>query len=98
MGENHARRTSAGSSVSQPGTVGEEEGGEEAEKVSENGKRSIDERLQDLVGRHEALTQSVELLSADVRALLEAQREHERWLVLLTKIVARHDERLDAGE
>jgi hypothetical protein len=44
---------------------------------------TIDERLEKLVGRHEALAQSVELLAAstrDLRAVVEAQiaRERER--------------------
>jgi hypothetical protein len=73
--------------------------------MSANGKGNIDERLEKLVERHEALTQSVELLSADVAnlsadvaKLVKIHEEHERWLVLLTKIVARHDQQLDDGE
>jgi prefoldin subunit 5 len=63
-----------------------------------NGKGSIDERLEKLVERHEALTQSVEMLSADVAKLVKTQESHEQWLVMLTKIVARHDETLNDGE
>jgi hypothetical protein len=54
---------------------------------------TIDERLEALVGRHEALTQSVELLLADTRAHAEQRRidgEHVRALLQTTEL--RHAE------
>lgn len=38
---------------------------------------TIDERLEKLAGRHEALAQSVEMLTADVRELVSAQKRFE---------------------
>jgi hypothetical protein len=59
---------------------------------------TIDERLEKLVERHEALAQTVELLTQDVQAFLATQKQHEQWLLLLTKLLAKHDERLDSLE
>jgi hypothetical protein len=64
--------------------------------MAENGKkRSIDERL-------DALTQSVELLSSmhqdnekRMAELIKVHADYEKWLVLLTKLVSKHESRLD---
>jgi hypothetical protein len=64
--------------------------------MADNGKkRSIDERL-------DALAQSLELLSSlhqdnekRMAEMLKAHEAHEKWLVLLTKLVSKHESRLD---
>jgi hypothetical protein len=63
-------------------------------KRQQRRKKSIDERL-------EALATNLEVMSGMTKGLLEnthrlekLHEDHERWLVLLTKIVARHDEQL----
>ena len=38
---------------------------------------TIDERIEALTGRHEALTQSVELLTLDIRELRENATQHQ---------------------
>ena len=38
---------------------------------------TIDERLERLVERHEALTQTVELLTADIQAMQEMQKRQD---------------------
>ena len=44
---------------------------------------TIDERLDRLVERHEALTESLQLLKADAETLLAVTRSHERRLTRL---------------
>ena len=46
--------------------------------VRSEGALSIDERLEALTARHEALTQSVELLTIDMRELRSIHRDNER--------------------
>lgn len=66
---------------------------------------TIDERLEALVARHEALTQSVELLTHDVRGLQEtgqtllatAKQDGEN-IRALARIAELHDRRLTALE
>ena len=66
---------------------------------------NIDERLDKLTERHEALTQTVELLAADMRDVVAAQKENERILGQLMQGIARllfiaevHDKRLDGHD
>ena len=59
---------------------------------------NIDERLAALTARHEALTLTVEVMSGMMKDLLKAHEENEHWVVLLTKLVARHDQILDKGD
>jgi hypothetical protein len=67
---------------------------------------TIDERLEKLAERHEALAQSVEMLTADARELVSAQKRfeddmRERIAALLdnnnrlSTIIIAHDEPLD---
>ncbi len=63
---------------------------------------TIDERLERLVERHEALAQTVELMAAEQR---EAQRKNEERfaqmataMTQLIEVVRRHEERLDRLE
>ncbi len=62
---------------------------------------TIDERLEKLVGRHEALTelhealaQTVELLTIEVRSTAETAREVSRSILDLVMIVRSHELRL----
>ena len=66
---------------------------------------NIDERLDRLTERHEALTQTVELIAPDVRDVVAAQKENERRLGEIMQGIARlllvaevHDRRLDNHE
>ena len=66
---------------------------------------TIDERLDRLTERHEALAQSLELFTVDVRALhaaVEANTSHIRALTdamtKLTKVVTIHEERIQRLE
>lgn len=59
---------------------------------------TTDERLDKLVGRHEALTQSVELLSAHADATDRRIREVADIVSQLAQIVQRHERRLDRLE
>ena len=63
---------------------------------------SVDERLDRLTERHEALTQTVELLAGDMRDVVAAQKQNERLLGQLMEGIARllrvaevHDQRLE---
>ena len=63
---------------------------------------TIDERLEKLAERHEALAQTVELMAAEQREA--ARRTDERFAQLATamtqlvEVVRRHEERLDRLE
>jgi hypothetical protein len=52
---------------------------------------NIDERLT-------AITINMEVMSGMLKDLIKAHEDNERWMVLLTKLVAKHDEILDKGE
>ncbi len=67
---------------------------------------TTDERLGRLTERHEALTQTVELLTADVRDVVAAQKAAQKenqqrfgelaaFIRQLSEIALRHDNRLD---
>lgn len=59
---------------------------------------NVDERLEKLVERHEALTQSVEMLTADVRELKTLVNEIAEGTARLLHTVQIHDQRLDRLE
>ncbi|MGO9967524.1 MAG: hypothetical protein ACLPY2_09655 [Bryobacteraceae bacterium] len=59
---------------------------------------TIDERLEKLTGRHEALTQTVELVSRDIQALLVASRQDGENIRALTRIAEIHERRLSGLE
>jgi archaellum component FlaC len=63
---------------------------------------TIDERLERLTDRHEALTQTVELLAADHRQMAEENKQRDRRLSEIMEGIARllhvaeiHEHRLD---
>jgi hypothetical protein len=58
------------------------------------GDLTIDERLERLTGRHEALTQSLELLHQDVQSLLETSRQDGENIRALARIAGIHERRL----
>ena len=59
---------------------------------------TIDERLERLVGRHEALTQSVELLLVETRELRAAQDKDAENIRALARIAEIHERRLSTLE
>ena len=59
---------------------------------------TIDERLEKLVERHEALTQSVEILVIEGRETKALVREMVDGIRDLTTIVRSHEQRLDGLE
>ena len=52
---------------------------------------TIDDRLEALVGRHEALTQTVELLA---RMQLTTEREIQKWERLARMVATSHNKRI----
>jgi len=50
---------------------------------------NIDERLDRLVERHEALAESVQLLTRDVHSLAESVKTHEVYLTQIMEATAR---------
>ncbi|MFZ3211025.1 MAG: hypothetical protein WA188_05875 [Terriglobales bacterium] len=50
---------------------------------------NIDDRLDRLVERHEALAESVQLLTRDVHSLAESVQTHERYLSEIKECTAR---------
>jgi hypothetical protein len=59
---------------------------------------TIDERIQALVERHEALTMSLELLTADVHQLRDTARQDGDNIRALARIAEIHERRLSALE
>jgi hypothetical protein len=66
---------------------------------------TTDERLDRLTERHEALAESLQLLTADVQSLAQSVKEHDRILRGhadligdLVKIATAHERRLDRME
>jgi prefoldin subunit 5 len=59
---------------------------------------NIDERLEKLVERHEALTQSVEMLTADLRELKTLVNDIAESTARLLHVVQVHERRLDQLE
>lgn len=66
---------------------------------------NIDERLEKLVARHEALAQSVELLSAEnhslaqlVREVTENMKELESFAGVMSRMLLSHEDRLNRLE
>lgn len=59
---------------------------------------TIDERIERLVDRHEALTQSVELLTHDVDGLRETAKLDGENIRLLAHIAEIHERRITAIE
>jgi len=59
---------------------------------------SIDERLDRLTERHEALTQSLGLLHQDVQQVLEASRQDGENIRALARIAEIHERRLTSLE
>jgi prefoldin subunit 5 len=57
---------------------------------------TIDERLDRLVERHEALSQSLDLLTADVRELPRFSREQGERIERLAEMVKAHDGQITA--
>jgi hypothetical protein len=55
---------------------------------------TIDERLEKLTERHEALTQSVELLHRDVQGLFAVARQDGENIRALARIAEIHEKRL----
>jgi len=61
---------------------------------STNQNGNIDERIDRLVARHEALAQSLELLTADVRSLQSSVAGLQLSVNSLSETVGRHDQYL----
>jgi hypothetical protein len=59
---------------------------------------TIDERLEKLTERHEALTQSVELILMETSALKEVTTTISHTVMLLAQIVEKHENRIDRLE
>ena len=59
---------------------------------------NIDERIERLTERHEALTQSLELLAIDLRQLAETSKETGLQVRTLTEIVLGHQRRIARSE
>ena len=59
---------------------------------------TIDERLEKLVERHEALTQSVELMASTMNRLEKVSAENASSIGMLARAVLSHEERLDRME
>jgi prefoldin subunit 5 len=59
---------------------------------------TIDERLDRLTERHEALTQSAELITADIRNLTALMSQTDQFINQLAHIAAAHEQRIDRLE
>ena len=59
---------------------------------------TIDERLEKLTERHEALTQTVEMLTIDIRALATASEAQRISIEMLADVAHSHQQRLDRLE
>jgi prefoldin subunit 5 len=59
---------------------------------------TIDERLDRLTEHHEALTQSVELITADIRNLTALMSQTDQFINQLAHIAAAHEQRIDRLE
>ena len=59
---------------------------------------TIDERLDRLTERHEALTQSVELITVDIRNLTALMSQTDQFINQLAHIAAAHEQRIDRLE
>ena len=59
---------------------------------------TIDERLERLTDRHEALTMTVELISSDIDKLLEVTRRDGEHILALARIAEAHENRLERIE
>ena len=59
---------------------------------------NIDERLDRLTERHEALTQTVELITADIRNLTALMGQTDQFINQLAHIAAAHEQRIDRLE
>ena len=58
----------------------------------------VDERLDRLTERHEALTQTVELITADIRNLTALMSQTDQFINQLAHIAAAHEQRIDRLE
>lgn len=59
---------------------------------------TIDERLERLTERHEALTQTVELISLEINALKDVTSTISQTVMLLAQVAERHEHRLERLE
>ena len=59
---------------------------------------TIDERLDRLTERHEALTQTVELITADIRNLTALMGQTDQFINRLAHIADAHEQRIDRLE
>jgi archaellum component FlaC len=59
---------------------------------------TIDERLEKLTGRHEALTQTVELITADLQTLKTLAQQDGENIRALARIAEIHEKRLTGIE
>lgn len=59
---------------------------------------TIDERLERLTDRHEALTMTGELVSRDIEKLLEITRRDGEHILALARIAEAHERRLERIE
>ena len=59
---------------------------------------TIDERLDRLTERHEALTQTVELITADIRNLTALMGQTDQFINRLAHIAEAHEQRIDRLE
>jgi archaellum component FlaC len=59
---------------------------------------TIDERLEKLTERHEALTQTVELIAHEINSLLEVTTATSHAVMLLAQVAQTHESRLDRLE
>jgi len=56
---------------------------------------TIDERLDRLTERHEALTHTVELITADIRNLTALMSQTDQFINQLAHIAAAHEQRIE---
>jgi len=59
---------------------------------------NIDERLDRLTERHEALTQTVELIAADIRQLTGLMSQTDQFINQLAHVAAAHEQRIERLE
>ena len=59
---------------------------------------TLDERLAAITTNLEIMSGMLKDLLKNHEDLVNRHEDHERWMVLLTKLVAKHDEILDKGE
>ncbi|MGA2270208.1 MAG: hypothetical protein ABSH44_17185 [Bryobacteraceae bacterium] len=59
---------------------------------------TTDERLDRLTERHEALTQTVELIAADIRQLTGLMSQTDQFINQLAHVAAAHEQRIERLE